>query len=127
MVAIGRFTDKQLSDVNAVRRGLDLNEISDPEIVYIGRHHYVSRSVDGYTVEDMWLQVRSALDASAVVKASPKMTTMQNPAERADGYGSQVRDLAVFELTQRKPRAELYSLIPKGDSLPLNANRLTKR
>lgn len=71
----------------------------------------------------MWLQAKSALDTASVVKASPKMTTMQNPVERADGYGNQVRDLAVFELTQRKPRAELYSLVPKGGFLPLNANR----
>lgn len=74
----------------------------------------------------MWWQVESALSMTSVVKASPKMTTMQNPVERADGYGNQVRDLAVFELTQRKPRAELYSLIPKGDFLPLNANRPTQ-
>jgi hypothetical protein len=48
--------------------------------------------------------------------ANTKMTALDSVARREDGYGNMVRDRAVLELTQRKPRAELYSVIPKGDT-----------
>lgn len=54
--------------------------------------------------------------ADAVVAPSAKMTALERATHRADGYGNMVRDRAVLELTQRKPRAELYSVIPKGDT-----------
>ena len=44
------------------------------------------------------------------------MTTLENPLGRADGYGNTVHDRAVFECTTKKPRAELFSVMPKGDS-----------
>jgi hypothetical protein len=114
--AIGEFTDQQFADINAVRRGLSLHEIGNKEIVFDGRHLYNSRQKDGYTIEDMCVQIVSALSASSLIFANPKMTCVQNPNYRVDGYGNKVRDRAVFELTQRKPRAELFSVIPKGDS-----------
>ena len=120
LIAIGCFTNEQMNDVNAVRRGLNLHEIESSEIVYIGKHHFTSRSADGYTIEDMWHQIESALDARSVVTANRGMTSMQNPFARIDGYGNQVKDRAIFELTQRKPRAELFSAIPKGDRPPVN-------
>jgi hypothetical protein len=43
------------------------------------------------------------------------MTALHAARDRADGYGCMVRDMAVFELSARKPRVELYSVIPKGD------------
>ena len=115
VVAIGGFTESQLGDLKAVRRGLGLNEVADAEILFIGRHLYESRSADGYAVEDMLLQIESALAVESKIVANSKMTTIENPRPRADGYGAQVHDRAVFECTQRKPRAELYSVIPKGD------------
>ncbi len=116
LVAIGEFTERQWDDINAVRRGLRLHEIESREIVFIGRHLYVSRTKDGYTVDDMWTQIESALSSVSVVFANPKMTAMENPLGRPDGYGNTVHDRAIFECTQRKPRAELFSVIPKGDS-----------
>lgn len=122
LVAIGTFTERQFNDLNAVRRGLGLAELGNPEIVYVGRHHYTSRMAQGYAVEDMWLQVRSALADTAVAVANPRMTAMDSAVERDDGYGNKVRDRAIFECTQRKPRAELFSVIPRGDRvLPGNA------
>ncbi len=115
LIAVGTFTEQQFNDLNAVRRGLGLHEIESQEIVFIGRHIYVSRSKDGYTINDMILQIESALSAAAVVFANPKMTAMNNPLARADGYGNWVHDRAIFECTQRKPRAELFSVVPKGD------------
>ncbi|TAM49722.1 MAG: hypothetical protein EPN57_25020 [Paraburkholderia sp.] len=46
------------------------------------------------------------------------MTTVQSTVLRDDGYGAMVRDEAVLELYARKPRAELFSVIPKGDVSP---------
>ncbi|RLK29119.1 hypothetical protein C7417_5496 [Cupriavidus plantarum] len=73
---------------------------------------------DGYTIEDVIVQMRTALDTSAVVQASSKMTTVRSVVPREDGYGNTVQDMAILELTSRKPRAELYSVIPKGDVSP---------
>ena len=61
LIAVGMFTEQQFADLNAVRRGLSLHEIESREIVFIGRHIYARRSKDGYTVEDMVLQIESAL------------------------------------------------------------------
>lgn len=108
------FTEKQVNDINAQQRVRKQHDI-EQEIVFVGRHIYQSRSRDGYTIHDMWLQIESALSAASIVIAGPKMTTMQNQTHRGDGYGNAIRDMAVFELTARKPRAELFSVIPKGD------------
>jgi hypothetical protein len=115
LVAIGTFTDRQWTDINAVRRGLGLHEIESKEIVFLGRHFYASRAKDGYTVDDMCTQINAALSDDSVAFANPKMTALESPQGRTDGYGNTVRDRAVFECTQRKPRAELFSVIPKGD------------
>jgi hypothetical protein len=93
-----------------------LQKIESREIVFIGRHFYASRAKDGYTIGDMWTQIKAALSAESVVFANPKMTALESPVGRADGYGNTVHDRAIFECTQRKPRAELFSVIPKGDS-----------
>ncbi|WP_199189387.1 hypothetical protein [Trinickia dabaoshanensis] len=61
-------------------------------------------------------QIASALAADAVVMPNAKMTALESVTRREDRYGNVVRDRAVLELTQRKPRAELYSVIPKGDA-----------
>lgn len=116
LIVIGVFTDQQFADLNAVRRGLGLHEIESREIVFIGRHIYASRSADGYTIDDMILQIESALSSESLVFANSKMTAMNNTQAREDGYGNQVHDRAIFECTQRKPRAELFSVIPKGDN-----------
>jgi hypothetical protein len=116
LVAIGEFTEKQWDDINAARRGLLLHEIESREIVFTGRHLYTSRAKDGYTIDDIWMQIEAALSSASVVFANPKMTALESTTGRPDGYGNTVRDRAIFECTQRKPRAELFSVIPKGDS-----------
>jgi hypothetical protein len=117
LVAIGEFTERQWHDINAVRRGLGLHEIESREIVFIGRHLYTSRAKDGYTLDDIWAQIQAALSSASVMFVNPKMTALESPHGRPDGYGNTVHDRAVFECTQRKPRAELFSVIPKGDSV----------
>jgi len=54
----------------------------------------------------------------SVVVVGKKMTTMENRNLRFDGYTSNVKDVAVFELMARKPNPELFSVIPKGDIKP---------
>ncbi|MFA9487035.1 hypothetical protein LU276_08525 [Moraxella haemolytica] len=34
---------------------------------------------------------------------------------RDDGYGNMVWDWAIFEMTAKQPKIELFSVIPKGD------------
>ena len=44
-----------------------------------------------------------------------RMTMLRAPTLREDGYGNRVRDEGICELTRRKPRIELFSVIPKGE------------
>ena len=121
MRAIGILTQQQHDQINACRAAIGYPLLEMPEILYIGRHHFTSRSADGYSIDDMWLQIEWALQESSVAYAHTKMTGIQAVSYREDGYGNRVMDKAVFELLSRKPRAELYSVIPKGDLiLPKN-------
>lgn len=115
LIVIGELTQKQFADINAYRSAEQLPALESAVVVYQGRHHYESRSKDGYTIEDMVLQIESALSAHSEVVAGKKMTGIQNKQGRNDGYGHTVKDLVVLELTSRKPRAEALSVIPKGD------------
>ncbi len=116
---IGQLTAAQHDAINVARTAHGLPGLELPEIVFLGRHLHQSRIVrDGYTIDDVIAQMTSALAESAVVHASSKMTTVRSIVVRVDRYGSAVRDMAILELTARKPRAELYSVIPKGDVSP---------
>ncbi|WP_256205946.1 MULTISPECIES: hypothetical protein [unclassified Pseudomonas] len=54
------------------------------------------------------------------------MTALRSTIGRNDGYGNEIYDEAIFELTARKPKAELYSIVPKGDrNKPKNNGRLS--
>lgn len=115
-VPIGCFTDLQIHTINAQKESRGLPPIEDPEIVFLGRHAYESRALrDGYTIEDMVTQIACALASSAIATVSPRMTSIRSTELRSDGYGNEVLDEAIFELTARKPKAELYSVVPKGD------------
>lgn len=116
-VTIGKLTDTQFEAINTYRASAGLPELENPEIVFLGKHIYNSRvNGDGYTIDDVMDQIESALEETALVHLSLKMSALQAAVPRADRYGNMVRDRAVLELTQRKPRAELFSVIPKGDT-----------
>lgn len=120
MMVIGELTEKQFEDINAHRKEEELHALESREIVYIGRHHFESRSSDGYTASDLFVQIKNGLNEEAHFKVNPRRphgTVLNNPNQRDDGYGNSVYDNAVLELTSRKPRAELYSVIPKGDKI----------
>lgn len=115
IITIGSFTIPQFARINEVRIALELHPLELNEILFMGRHLYKSRAADNYTIDDMVAQIESALCEAAVVSMSKFMSCVQNPVAREDGYGNQVFDRAVFEMTARKPRAELFSVMPKGD------------
>lgn len=115
-VAIGHFTDEQFAKINEFRTTNDLHPLEQNEILYMGRHHYQSRvERDGYKISDLIQQIINALSENSEVIITQRMTAIQNQAPRNDGYGNMVNDRAIFELTNKKPRAELFSVIPKGD------------
>lgn len=116
VATIGTLTQPQYDAINAYRTQYGLPPLGSPEVVFLGRHLYNSRVVkDGYTVDDVIDQIESALSETSCVIATHKMTALRNTVPRPDRYGNHVTDEAVFELTQRRPKAELYSVIPKGD------------
>jgi hypothetical protein len=84
----------------------------------MGRHAYNSRCVgDGYSIEDVVEQIKSAMSPSAVVRTGANMTALDSSVFRDDGYGNQVRDRVVLECTGKHPKAEILSVIPKGDQI----------
>ena len=117
IIGVGTLTAEQHSEICRLRRQFDLPEVESPEIVYLGVHHFDSRSRQGYTIEDMILQIQASIATESVPFLGAKMTVLRSVMRRADGYGNFVRDEAVFELMRRKPRAELYSVVPKGDKI----------
>jgi hypothetical protein len=128
LIEIGQLTFQQHQHVREIRASLELPDVESPAIVYIGHHHFASRSAQGYTVSDMVNQIRACTDSDAEVMLFRRMTMMRAYSLRADGYGNWVRDQGIFELTRRKPRIELFSVIPRGDHIsPLQNNKAPKR
>ena len=115
VISIGYLTEIQHQAINAIREREGKPLLQEPIILFMGRHLYESRSEDGYTIDDMIIMVESALSAESIAHAHHKMTGIMNHSARDDGYGNQVKDLGVFELYARRPKAELLSVIPKGD------------
>ena len=117
LTAIGFLTDFQFEQLNLRRAQFDLHLLEENEIIFIGKHLYNSRVKDGYTIEDMIDQIVSALSASSVVDIGETWSRIDNLTPRADRYGNAVNDRGVFEMNARKPRAELFSVMPKGDNI----------
>ena len=118
VISIGHLTEAQHQAINEHRASEALPPLESAEVLYLGRHHFTSRSNDGYKITDMIEQIKSGMSSEAEFYKDPRKphaTALINNNPRNDGYGNQVNDLAVLELTSRKPRAELYSVIPKGD------------
>ncbi len=115
IIAIGRLTDEQHRQLREFRREQGLEGAESPEIIYMGRHHYDSRIKQGYLVDDLVRQVEVSLSADAEPFLRGSMTSLRCPNATLDPYGKLVKYQAIFELSRRKPRVELYSVIPKGD------------
>lgn len=123
-INIGQFTPKQHSEINVLRASKNLPPLESPEIVFVGSHMFKSRiTIDNYTINDVVLQINAAVSINSEVIHTRNMTGLQSTVKRADGYGNFVLDEAVFELTQKKPKAELYSVIPRGDKLKVKQQK----
>jgi hypothetical protein len=120
MIPIGCFTEAQFEAINVARTARGLHLLEQNEILFIGKHLLRSRSDDGYSIKDIVAQIASALSEDARAAIDKFASYIQNPNGRDDGYGNLVYDRAVFEMTARKPKAELYSVMPKGDKLKPN-------
>jgi hypothetical protein len=116
-IEIGYLTFQQHQHVRELRLRAELPDVEQPIVVYIGQHHFNSRSAQGYTIDDMLCQIRACTDPDAEVVLTKGMTILRSAVPRKDGYGNFVRDEGVFELTRRKPRIELFSVIPRGDRI----------
>lgn len=122
LVAIGTITAEQCAALNAIRSTHGFPPVTG-EVIFAGRHIYKSRvHQDGYTIDEVVEQITSAMSAAAVVNTpnvrNPRpMTGMRNPNGRTDRRGNTIHDEAVFECTTHHPRPELFSVIPKGDTI----------
>lgn len=117
LIRIGVLTDAQFDQINSSRFALDLHVLEQNEIVFIGKHVFNSRSKDGYTIDDMVDQIVSAMSPNSILDVTANWSRIDNPIARADRYGNMVNDRGVFEMTAKKPRAELFSVMPKGDTI----------
>jgi hypothetical protein len=98
--------------------------------LFLGRHICEGRILrDGYTIDDVVDQIASGMDAAAtLLHKPPSMTMLENPNLRADRYGNLVRDRIVLECSARHPKAELFTVVPKGDlKKPTTKRPLTER
>jgi hypothetical protein len=117
LTAIGCLTDVQFEQMNLRRAAFELHLLEQNEIIFMGKHLYNSRVKEGYTIEDMIDQIVSALSAGSLVDIGATWSRIDNLTPRADRYGNEVRDRGVFEMNARQPRAELFSVMPKGDTI----------
>jgi hypothetical protein len=119
---VGTLTARQLGSINLARQArFHPLPVVIAEVLFIGQHIYNSRLVrDGYTIEDVFDQIASAMAIGSIFVPTSKMAAIQNHERRLNRYGCYVQDMAIFECTARHPRPELFSVIPKGDKPPKN-------
>jgi len=118
-IGLAQLTQVQFDDLNLYRKATNRPLLTTRSVEYDGRHHFESRRADGYTIEDMVIQIVSALDARSIVQVQskhPQHVNLINPYGRSDGYGNQVHDMAAFNVSTRWPTTELFSVIPRGDT-----------
>jgi hypothetical protein len=114
-VVIGYLMDAQVEAINTYRRSRNWEPI-ERDVVFVGTHVYQSRVVqDGYSEDDLLAQIKSAFSATCRYIPTQKMTVLRNPASRESGYGCRVRDELTLECSTKFPRAELFSVVLRGD------------
>jgi hypothetical protein len=115
LIRIGYFSPEQLAELNQLRLKNNLPQLNG-EIVFRGTHLHQSRCVrDGYTLDEILEQIQAAVTVESTVHYTVKLTALRSRQQRTDRKGALVVDEAVFECTVRHPRAELFSVIPRGD------------
>ena len=128
VIEIGHLTEEQHQEINKARDELEYPPLLSPEILYLGKHHVSSRhGKDGYTAEDILDQIVHILDVDVEIPVTRRQTKMVSKTLRKDAYGNDIIDNGILELMSRKPKAELYSVIPKGDSIKPNYLKAQKK
>lgn len=116
VVSVGYLTAQQHQDINTIRAASGMPLLAEPIVLFMGGHLYRSRNADGYSIAEMLVMIEHSMDATAQAHATKRFTGLQGKTSRQDAYGNTITDLAVLELYSRRPKAELFSVIPKGDS-----------
>jgi hypothetical protein len=117
-IQLADLTQNQFSEINIGRIQTNRPPLTTLRLEYDGRHHYESRTKDGYTIDDIVTQIITVLDSNSIVikeQRHPQYVNLKSSNDRADGYGNLVRDVAAFNVSSRNPTTELYSVIPQGD------------
>lgn len=116
IITVGQLRADQVDLLNKLRSSLNLEPVNG-ELVFLGRHIYQRRIVDdGYSIPEVRLMLEMALHPHSVVHITSRSSTIiQSATFRDDAYGNRVRDEVVFELSNRTPRVEILSVIPRGD------------
>lgn len=121
VIEIGYLTQEQHDAINQGRSALDYPPLESPKILYLGKHHVGSRhGKDGYNADDILEQIMHILDTEVDIPITPRQTKMVSKTSRLDAYGNTIIDTGILELMSRRPKAELYSVIPKGDNIKPN-------
>jgi hypothetical protein len=123
VVKVGFFTPEQITQINEARTSMGFPALR-PEILFHGSHLFKSRCVENpYTIDQVLVQIQSALSDASVVDPSRPSVVIRNPNKRMDHNGILVNDEAVFECSGREPFADLYSVFPNGDGLKQKPKR----
>lgn len=128
VIVIGTLTEAQHSAINRGRELLEYPPLESPEVLYMGKHHVNSRhGKDGYTADDILQQIIHILEVEVDIPVTKRQTKMVSKTKRQDAYGNTIEDIGILELMSRKPKAELFSVIPKGDDIkPINIQKQKK-
>lgn len=116
-VSVGTLTADQLATINKYRTKKQQLPPIEADVLFFGSHIYERRvETDEYSIDDVIDQIQSAFrDTSAVING--KMTALKNSTKRADRYGNSVSDEVVLECSRKYPKAELFSVVPRGDKI----------
>ena len=117
-IVIGRLTETQTTAIN-IRRANHKPPLPliTGVVNLVGRHLYERRVLDqGYSIEEVLIQVASALAPESELIDTQRGTLIQNKKGRIDAQGCSVRDVAVLECSgSRTGESQLYSAYPEGD------------
>lgn len=113
-IELATLSPVQLNALNEARRTKGMPEFSQPDALYNGRHHYQSRSADGYSIDEMLNQLESGLADSSRVVNTAKGAELRANFPRLNENGVNVVDSAVL-MSGRDGVPEIFSVIPRGD------------
>ncbi len=67
VIVVGELTDEQFETIRELQGREGFSLLESKEILYLGKHNYNSRAKENYSIDDMILQIESALSADSIV------------------------------------------------------------